>query len=183
MQISDKQFNNNKNYFIAGLAKFEENLVQQIKNQDEIIKTLKARLVTAEQQDQNMIKIVESLKVNDKTRKNELMETRNILQDALKRTRELEEKTIDQIKQVQKSNKYAEELKLLLHEKDIMINDLRNRMNLSEEAERNKHLDDKLQLCQREKAAVYKANKVLEDNLEALNAAKLVQMWFINDLL
>ena len=48
-------------------------------------------------------------------------------------------------------------------------------MNLSEEAERNKHLEDKLQLCEREKNAVYKANKVLEDNLEALNAAKLVK--------
>ena len=114
-------------YQFLGLAKFEENLIQQIKNQDEIIKTLKSRLVTAEQQDHNMVQIVESLKLNDRTRKNELMETRNVLEDALKRTRELEDKTIEQIKQVQRSNKYAEELKLMLHEKDIMINDLRYR--------------------------------------------------------
>ena len=31
-------------------------------------------------------------------------------------------------------------------------------------------------MCNREKEAVYKANKILEDNLEALNAAKLVKI-------
>ena len=124
-----------------------------------------------------MMKIVNSFKQNDRTRKNELIETRQILQDSLKKTRELEDKTIDQIKRVEKANKYAEELKLLLHEKDIMINDLRYKMNLSEHAEKNKHLEDKLQLCLREKDAVYKANKILEENYEALNAAQLVRKY------
>ena len=165
------------NTHVSGLAQFEENLVQQIRNQDQIIKTLKSRLAAAEQQDQNMMKIVNSFKQNDRTRKNELIETRQILQDSLKKTRELEDKTIDQIKRVEKANKYAEELKLLLHEKDIMINDLRYKMNLSEHAEKNKHLEDKLQLCLREKDAVYKANKILEENYEALNAAQLVRKY------
>ena len=161
------------------MAKFEENLILQIKNQDEIIKTLKNRLAAAEHQDHNMLKIVSSLKMNDKTRKNELIETRKILQDALIRTRHLEDKTIDQIKKVQKANKYSEELKLLLHQKDMMIDDLKNKMTLSEEAERNRHLEDKLIMCNREKDAVMKANRILEENYEALNAAKLVKMYFI----
>ena len=58
-----------------------------------------------------------------------------------------------------------------------MINDLRYKMNLSEQAEKNKHLEDKLQLCLREKDAVYKANKILEENYEALNAAQLVMIY------
>ena len=126
-----------------------------------------------------MLKIVSSLKMNDKTRKNELLETRKILQDSLQKTRELEEKTIDQIKKVQQANKHADELKLLLHQKDVMINDLKYKMNLSEEAERNKHLENQLEMCVREKDAVMKANKILEENYEALNAAKLVKCVFL----
>ena len=55
-----------------------------------------------------------------------------------------------------------------------MINELKYKVSLGEEAEKNKHLVDKLEMCNREKEAVYKANKILEENLEALNAAKLV---------
>ena len=156
------------------MAHFEENLIQQIKNQDQLIKTLKSRLASAEKQDENMIKILDSLKLNDKTRKTELLETRQILQDSLEKSQDLEKKTIEQIKKVERANKYADGLKLLLHEKDVMINELKYKVSLGEEAEKNKHLVDKLVMCNREKEAVYKANKILEDNLEAMNAAKLV---------
>ena len=161
-------------YIILGMAHFEENLIQQIKNQDQLIKTLKGRLASAEKQDDNMIKILDSLKINDKTRKTELLETRTILQDSLKKSQIIEQKTIEQIKKVERANKYADGLKLLLHEKDVMINELKYKVSLGEEAEKNKHLVDKLEMCNREKEAVYKANKILEENLEALNAAKLV---------
>ena len=161
---------------IVGMAHFEENLILQIKNQDQLIKTLKRRLADAEKQDETMIKIVESLKMNDKTRKSELLETRQILQDSLKKSQDLEQKTLDQIKKVERANKYADGLKLLLHEKDVMINELKYKVSLGEEAEKNKQLVDKLAMCNREKEAVYKANKILEDNLEALNAAKLVKI-------
>ena len=160
----------------VGMAHFEENLILQIKNQDQLIKTLKRRLADAEKQDETMIKIVESLKMNDKTRKSELLETRQILQDSLKKSQDLEQKTLDQIKKVERANKYADGLKLLLHEKDVMINELKYKVSLGEEAEKNKQLVDKLAMCNREKEAVYKANKILEDNLEALNAAKLVKI-------
>ena len=76
-----------------GMAHFEENLIHQIKNQDQLIKTLKRRLADAEKQDETMIKIVESLKINDKTRKSELLETRQILQESLKKSQDLEQKT------------------------------------------------------------------------------------------
>ena len=158
------------------MAHFEENLIHQIKNQDQLIKTLKRRLADAEKQDETMIKIVESLKMNAKTRKSELLETRQILQDSLKKSQDLEQKTLDQIKKVERANKYADGLKLLLHEKDVMINELKYKVSLGEEAEKNKQLVDKLAMCNREKEAVYKANKILEDNLEALNAAKLVKI-------
>ena len=160
------------------MAQFEENLIKQIRNQDDIIKTLKSRLEAAEKQDENMVKIVNTLKMNDRTRKDELMETRQILQDSLAKSRELEKKTLFQIKQVENADKYAEGLKLKLHEKDQIINDLKIKLNLGEETERNKHLEDKLALCSRERDTVYKANKVLEENLEALNAAKLVETYF-----
>ena len=170
-------------YIILGMAHFEENLIQQIKNQDQLIKTLKGRLASAEKQDDNMIKILDSLKMNDKTRKTELLETRTILQDSLKKSQELEQKTIEQIKKVERANKYADGLKLLLHEKDVMINELKYKVSLGEEAEKNKHLVDKLEMCNREKEAVYKANKILEENLEALNAAKLVTTNSLNCLI
>ena len=153
-------------------------MIKQIRNQDDIIKTLKSRLEAAEKQDENMVKIVNTLKMNDRTRKDELVETRQILQDSLAKSRELEKKTLFQIKQVENADKYAEGLKLKLHEKDQIINDLKIKMNLGEETERNKHLEDKLALCSRERDTVYKANKVLEENLEALNAAKLVETYF-----
>ena len=156
------------------MAHFEENLIQQIKNQDQLIKTLKGRLASAEKQDNNVIKILDSLRMNDRTRKTELLETRQILQDSLRKSQDLEKKTIEQIKKVERANKYADGLKLLLHEKDVMINELKYKVSLGEEAEKNKHLVDKLEMCNREKEAVYKANKILEDNLEALNSAKLV---------
>lgn len=165
------------------MAHFEKNLIQQIKNQDQLIKTLKTRLASAEKQDENMIKILDSLKLNDKTRKTELLETRQILQDSLKKSQDLEQKTIEQIKKVERANKYADGLKLLLHEKDVMINELKYKVSLGEEAEKNKHLMDKLVMCNREKEAVYKANKILEDNLEAMNAAKLVTTNSLNCLI
>lgn len=168
---------------ISGMAHFEKNLIKQIKNQDQLIKTLKTRLVSAEKQDENMIKILDSLKLNDKTRKTELVETRQILQDSLKKSQDLEQKTIEQIKKVERANKYADGLKLLLHEKDVMINELKYKVSLGEEAEKNKHLMDKLVMCNREKEAVYKANKILEDNLEAMNAAKLVTTNSLNCLI
>ena len=168
---------------ILGMAHFEENLIQQIKNQDQLINTLKSRLASAEKQDENMIKILDSLKLNDKTRKTELLETRQILQDSLKKSQDLEQKTIEQIKKVERANKYADGLKLLLHEKDVMINELKYKVSLGEEAEKNKHLVDKLEMCNREKEAVYKANKILEENLEALNAAKLVTTNSLNCLI
>ena len=154
-------------------------MIKQIRNQDDIIKTLKSRLEAAEKQDENMVKIVNTLKMNDRTRKDELVETRQILQDSLAKSRELEKKTLFQIKQVENADKYAEGLKLKLHEKDQIINDLKIKMNLGEETERNKHLEDKLALCSRERDTVYKANKVLEENLEALNAAKLVETYLL----
>ena len=165
------------------MAHFEKNLIQQIKNQDQLIKTLKTRLASAEKQDENMIKILDSLKLNDKTRKTELLETRQILQDSLTKSQDLEQKTIEQIKKVERANKYADGLKLLLHEKDVMINELKYKVSLGEEAEKNKHLMDKLVMCNREKEAVYKANKILEDNLEAMNAAKLVTTKSLNFLI
>ena len=170
------------NHFL-GMAHFEKNLIQQIKNQDQLIKTLKTRLASAEKQDENMIKILDSLKLNDKTRKTELLETRQILQDSLTKSQDLEQKTIEQIKKVERANKYADGLKLLLHEKDVMINELKYKVSLGEEAEKNKHLMDKLEMCNREKEAVYKANKILEDNLEAMNAAKLVTTKSLNFLI
>ena len=159
---------------ISGLAKYEENLVNQIKSQDEIIKTLKARLEATEKQDKNLGQILNSLKINEKTRLKELEETKKLLDDSLQRRKELEEKNLEQIKEVQTANKYSEELKLLLHEKDIIINDLRGKMNLSEEAEKNKYLEEKLDICEKEKDAVSKANKILEENYKILNSVNMV---------
>ena len=64
----------------SGLAKFEDNLVSQIKNQDELIKTLKTRLSASEDQDANLVKILNSLRTNEKTRLTELKETKERLQ-------------------------------------------------------------------------------------------------------
>ena len=61
---------------ISGLAKFEDNLVRQIKNQDDLIKTLKTRLSASESQDVNLVKILNSLRTNEKTRLTELKETK-----------------------------------------------------------------------------------------------------------
>ena len=114
------------------------------------------------------------MKINEKTRLAELEETKKLLDDSLLRRKDLEEKNLEQIKEVQNANKYSEELKLLLHEKDIIINDLRGKMNLSEEAEKNKYLEEKLDICEKEKDAVSKANKILEENYKILNSANIV---------
>jgi len=158
---------------ISGLAQYEDNLVSQIKSQDKLIKTLKARLEVSEKQDKNLGKILSSLKINEKTRLLELEETKKLLDESLQRRKDLEEKNLEQIKEVQNANKYSEELKLLLHEKDIIINDLRGKMNLSEEAEKNKYLEEKLETCEKEKDAVSKANKILEANYKILNSANI----------
>ena len=63
-----------------GLAKFEDNLVRQIKNQDDLINTLKARLSASESQDANLAKILNSLRTNEKTRLTELKETKERFQ-------------------------------------------------------------------------------------------------------
>ena len=63
-----------------GLAKFEDNLVRQIKNQDDLINTLKARLSASESQDANLAKILNSLRTNEKTRLTELKETKESFQ-------------------------------------------------------------------------------------------------------
>ena len=162
---------------ISGLAQYEDNLLSQIKSQDELIKTLKARLEVSEKQDQNLGKILTSLKINEKTRLTELEETKKLLDDSLKRRKDLEEKNLEQIKEVQSAKKYTEEMKLLLHEKDIIINDLRGKMNLSEEAEKNKYLEEKLDICQKEMGAVSKANKILEENYKILNSANIVSLY------
>ena len=164
---------------ISGLAQYEDNLVSQIRSQDELIKTLKARLEVSELQDKNLGKILNSLKINEKTRLAELEETKKLLDESLQRRKDLEEKNLEQIKEVQNANKYSEELKLLLHEKDIIINDLRGKMNLSEEAEKNKYLEEKLDTCQKEKDAVSKANKILEENYKILNSANIVSSCFL----
>ena len=166
---------------ISGLAQYEDNLVSQIKNQDEIIKTLKARLEASEKQDQNLGKILNSLKINEKTRLRELEETKALLDESLVRREELEKKNLEQIKEVQSAKKYSEELKLLLHEKDIIINDLRGKMNLSEEAEKNKYLEEKLNICEKEKDAVSKANKILEENYKTLNSANMASLYFLQN--
>ena len=163
-------------FFCEGLAKFEDNLVNQIKNQDELIKTLKERLKASEDQDANLVKILNSLRTNDKTRMTELQETKHLLDESLKRMKDLEKKNLEQIKEVQSAKKYTEEMKLLLHEKDIIINDLRSKMNLSEEAEKNKYLEEKLEMCEKEKDAVSKANKILEENYKILDSVKLVKL-------
>ena len=66
----------------------------------------------------------------------------------MRRMKDLERKNLDQIKEVQSASKYTQELKLLLHEKDIIINDLRSKMNLSEEAQKNRYLEQKLEMCE-----------------------------------
>ena len=97
---------------------------------------------------------------------------------------DLEKKNLEQIKEVQTAKKYTEELKLLLHEKDIIINDLRGKMNLSEEAEKNKYLEEKLDTCEKEKDAVSKANKILEENYKILNSLNMVKViYFIGNYL
>ena len=49
-------------------------------------------------------------------------------------------------------------------------------MNLSEEAEKNKYLEEKLEMCEKEKDAVSKANKILEENYKILDSVKLVRL-------
>lgn len=94
----------------------------------------------------------------------------------MQRMKDLESKNLQQIKEVQAANKYTQELKLLLHEKDIIINDLRSKMNISEEAEKNKYLEEKLQMCEKEKDAVSKANAILEENYKILDSANIVRV-------
>ena len=94
----------------------------------------------------------------------------------MQRMKDLESKNLQQIKEVQTANKYTQELKLLLHEKDIIINDLRSKMNISEEAEKNKYLEEKLQMCEKEKDAVSKANAILEENYKILDSANIVRV-------
>ena len=98
-----------------------------------------------------------------------------LLDESMRRMKDLERKNLDQIKEVQSASKYTQELKLLLHEKDIIINDLRSKMNLSEEAEKNKYLEEKLKMCEKEKAAVSTANRILEENYKILDSANLVR--------
>ena len=99
-----------------------------------------------------------------------------LLERSMQRMKDLESKNLQQIKEVQTANKYTQELKLLLHEKDIIINDLRSKMNISEEAEKNKYLEEKLQMCEKEKDAVSKANAILEQNYKILDSANIVRV-------
>ena len=99
-----------------------------------------------------------------------------LLERSMQRMKDLESKNLQQIKEVQTANKYTQELKLLLHEKDIIINDLRSKMNISEEAEKNKYLEEKLQMCEKEKDAVSKANAILEENYKILDSANIVRV-------
>ena len=106
----------------------------------------------------------------------ELQETKQLLVESQNRMKDLEKKNLEQIKQVQSANKFTEEMKLLLHEKDIIINDLRSKMNLSEEAQKNRYLEQKLEMCEKEKDAVSKANTILEENYKILDSVKLVRL-------
>ena len=54
--------------------------MRQIKNQDDLINTLKARLSASESQDANLAKILNSLRTNEKTRLTELKETKERFQ-------------------------------------------------------------------------------------------------------
>jgi len=159
---------------ISGLAQFEENLWSQIKNQDEIIKTLKARLKSVEKQEENMKYIVDTMKSSENARKKELQETKDLLQYSRGKIKHLENITEHQISKVHNAEKKMEKLKIKLYKKDSIIKDLRSRMKLGEQSAKVKYLEGEVEICQREKKSEQETRQILEKNLENLKAASLV---------
>merc|ERR1712142_952755 len=159
---------------ISGLAQFEANLWSQIKNQDEIIKTLKARLKSAEKQEKSIKYIVDTMKSSENARKKELQETKDLLKYSRAQIKHLENITEHQTLEMLNTEKKVEKLKLTLHKKDTKIKDLKNRLKQGEQTEKVKYLEGEIELCQKEKISERETRKVLEGNLENLKTASMV---------
>ena len=138
---------------------------------------MKARLKSAEKQDQNIKYIVETMKSSENARKKELKDTKDILDYSRDKIRDLENITIHQISKVHHAEKKVEKLKLKLREKDSVIKDLKSRMKDGAEAEKIKYLEGEVELCQKEKFSEQKTREKLEKNLENLNTASLVGIY------
>ena len=140
---------------------------------------MKARLRSAEKQEQNVKYIVETMKASEKVRKIELKETKDLLGYSREKMRHLENITVQQISKVHDVEKNMEKLKLKLHEKDSVIKDLKNRMKLGEQSEKLKYLEGEIDLCQKEKVSEQQARQKLEKNMDNLNTASLVSNYFV----
>ena len=112
---------------------------------------MKARLRSAEKQEQNVKYVVETMKASENARKIELKETKDLLGYSRGKMRHLENITVQQISKVHNAEKNMEKLKLKLHEKDSVIKDLRNRMELGEQSEKLKYLEGEIDLRERKK--------------------------------
>ena len=140
---------------------------------------MKARLRSAEKQEQNVKYVVETMKASENARKIELKETKDLLGYSRGKMRHLENITVQQISKVHNAEKNMEKLKLKLHEKDSVIKDLKNRMKLGEQSEKLKYLEGEIDLCQKEKVSEQQARQKLEKNMENLNTASLVSNHFV----
>jgi len=160
---------------ISGLKDFEGNLLDQIENQDKIIKTLKARLEIAEKQNRNVKSIMEVEKVNTDARNLELKETQDLLTFAKQKIKDLESEAIKRSKELLLVQKEVGKFKLEVADRDNTIEELKNQLN-GVNAEKIKQLEEELDMCTNSELAVRKnLEKTKEANREATLCGERVE--------
>lgn len=160
---------------ISGLKDFEGNLLDQIENQDKIIKTLKSRLEIAEKQNRNVKSIMEVEKVNTDASKIELKETQDLLTFAKQKIKDLESAAMKKSKELLLVQKEVGKFKLEVADRDNTIEELKNQLN-GVNAEKIKQLEEELDMCTNSELAVRKnLEKTKEANREATLCGERVE--------
>jgi len=155
---------------LSGLSKFEDNLLSQIKNQEEIINTLKSRLNSHESQTSSsrMKHFANTFKATEESHKMELGMSKKLLKFSQEKTMELDHKNQEQEKLIADMVHEIENLKIFLKIKDKKINALTHELEHGKAMTEVENLRDELLESKRETEMQKDARLKLEENFSKI---------------